>query len=85
MEEYKITILLPLKNYQLDFLKRAIESIMNQSDPHWYVFIIIEKSDYDHFKKVLEIELGDSRIEMITNEGRKILVAPASQWLSRLP
>lgn len=72
MEEYRITILMPLKNYRLEFLKKAIESIMNQSDPHWYVLIIIEKGEYDHFKKVLDRELGDSRIEMITNEGRKL-------------
>ena len=72
MEEYRITILVPLKNYRLDFLKKAVESIMNQSDPYWYMLIITEKSDYDNFKNILDRELGDSRIEMITNEGRKL-------------
>ena len=72
MDERFITAIMPLKNYHLDYLQKAVESVTNQSCPHWHLLVVVENSDFDHFKKVLENELEDSRIEIIINQGRKL-------------
>ena len=72
MEEYRITVLMPLKNYRLDFLKKAVESVLNQSCPYWYLLIITEEDDFANFSKLLESEMRDSRVELIVNKGRKL-------------
>jgi glycosyltransferase involved in cell wall biosynthesis len=72
MNQDSVTILMPLKNYHPVFLRKALESVTNQSCPYWRLLIIAEKRDFEHFTRLLEIELADSRIEIISNEGRKL-------------
>jgi glycosyltransferase involved in cell wall biosynthesis len=72
MNEQFITVLMPLKNYRLDYLKKAIQSVISQSCPNWHLVIIIEKSDFDHFRELLEKELDDPRIEMIIIKGQTL-------------
>ena len=45
---------------------------MNQSCPYWRLLIIVEKRHLGHFRSVLDIELADSRVDIIANEGRKL-------------
>ena len=72
MNRAGLTILMPLKNYHSVFLRKALESVLNQSCPHWRLLTIVEKRDLEHFRKLLEVESADPRIEIITNEGRKL-------------
>jgi glycosyltransferase involved in cell wall biosynthesis len=72
MNEYLVTVLMPLKHFHLYFLKRAAESVIKQSCPNWHMIIVVEKGDSDNFRRPLEKELKDPRIRVITNEGRKL-------------
>ena len=72
MNRAGLTILMPLKNYHPVFLRKALESVINQSCPYWRLLIIVEMRDFGHFRNLLEIELADSRIDIISNEGRKL-------------
>ncbi len=72
MNEHRVTVLMPLKNYHPVFLRKALGSVMNQSCPDWDLLIIVEKRDSDHFRKLLHQGLADSRVAMIVNEGRKL-------------
>lgn len=72
MKEPRITVLMALKNYHIDYLRRAVDSIVNQRCPRWQLLIIVEEEDFDGFSDILKEELDDSRIEMIKNEGRKL-------------
>jgi glycosyltransferase involved in cell wall biosynthesis len=72
MNREGVTILMPLKNYHPVFLRKALESVLNQSCPYWRLLTIVEKRDLEHFRKLLEVESADPRIEIITNEGRKL-------------
>jgi glycosyltransferase involved in cell wall biosynthesis len=72
MNQNKVTALVPLKNYHPVFLKKALGSVIDQSCPDWELLIIVEKRNSDHFRKLLEQELADSRVGMILNEGRKL-------------
>ncbi|MGH7962491.1 MAG: glycosyltransferase [Candidatus Binatia bacterium] len=72
MEGQFLTILMPLKNYHLQYLQRSIESVITQSYSQWKLLVIVEKGDFHHFGKTLKKELNDSRIEIITNQGRKL-------------
>lgn len=71
-EPCRLTALMPLKNYHLPYVRKAIESLANQSSPLWNLLIIVEASDYELFSGLLQKELTDSRIRMIRNESRKL-------------
>lgn len=61
-----------LKNYHIDYLRRAVDCIVNQQCQLWRMLIIVEENDFAGFSDILEDDLCDSRIEMIKNEGRKL-------------
>ncbi len=71
MNQCLVTVLMPLKNFHPRFLKKAVESLISQSCPYWQIIIIVEKQS-GNFKEPLEKELGDPRIRVIVNEGRKL-------------
>ena len=67
-----LTVLLPVKNYHLAHLHKAVCSIINQTSPHWRLLIVVEKSDLDNFRSLLREFLADPRITLLENEGRKL-------------
>jgi glycosyltransferase involved in cell wall biosynthesis len=67
-----ITALMPLRHFHPNYLRKALASILTQSCRDWRLLIVVEKSDGDAFKTLLEAELADPRIELIANEGRKL-------------
>ncbi len=73
MEEHcRITALMPLKNFHLPYVRKAIASLRNQSSPLWKLLIIVENRDFQRLSSLLQNELADSRICMIRNEARKL-------------
>jgi glycosyltransferase involved in cell wall biosynthesis len=68
----EITILMPLRAYHPVFLNEALDSVAQQTSPHWELKIIVEKSDIGKFRKVLERVLQDPRVELVINTGRKL-------------
>jgi glycosyltransferase involved in cell wall biosynthesis len=72
MNECRVTVLMPLKHYHPHFLKKAVESIINQACSYWFIIIVVEKSNFDNSRRFLEKELKDSRIQVSINEGRKL-------------
>ena len=67
-----VTALMPLKNYQRDFLFKAFGSLDAQSSPDWRLLVIVEREDHAEFTRLLERELADARCRLIVNEGRKL-------------
>ena len=67
-----ITVLMPLKNYERDFLFTALKSLTTQTCPDWRLLIIVEEEDRAKFEHLLEDELADARSRLIVNEGRKL-------------
>lgn len=63
---------MPVKNYQRDFLVKALDSLTHQSCPDWRLLIIVEREDVAKFEHLLEDELTDARSRLIVNEGRKL-------------
>lgn len=72
MCEKLVAVLMPLKNYHPIFLNKAINSVINQTHPYWDLLIIVENRDLKKFRKLLERELKDRRIQIILNEGKKL-------------
>lgn len=68
----KITILMPLKSYQPDFLREALESVLQQTSPRWELCVIVEQRDSSKFKKILAATLDDDRVRLVVNRGRKL-------------
>lgn len=72
MSSASVTILMPLRQYQPEFLNKSLKSVLGQSDAHWELCIIVERGDHAHFKKLLKRELEDARIALIASQGRRL-------------
>ena len=70
--ESLVTALMPLRNYERDFLFAALQSLNDQTSAEWRLLIVVERRDREHFERLLERELADTRISLIVNEGRKL-------------
>lgn len=62
---------MPLKYYHLEFLRKSVDSIIQQRCPHWNLAIVVEKADFAKFGELFEKELTDPRIDIIVNQGAK--------------
>lgn len=67
-----VTALMPLKNYEREFLFKALRSLTAQSSPDWRLLVIVEREDRVTFEPLLRAELADARASLIVNEGRKL-------------
>ena len=60
-----ITVLMPVYNPPVDFLRKAIESVRRQLYPHWELCIADDASTLPHVRAVLEeVMRNDSRIRV---------------------
>ena len=62
-----LTVLLPLKNYQPQFLSEALDSIFRQTRSDWRLVIIVEPEDAESLRTVLAAALEDSRVRLVQN------------------
>lgn len=67
-----LTVLMPLKNFHAEFLRLAIDSLLQQTCPAWRLRIVVERADLARFRRLLAEPLEDARIEIDVNEGRKL-------------
>ena len=67
-----VTALMPLKNYEREFLFKAFDSMAVQTSPDWRLVIIVERRDRTAFEHLLQRELADARIRLVVNDGRKL-------------
>jgi glycosyltransferase involved in cell wall biosynthesis len=65
-----LTAIMPLKNYHPEFLRKALRSLFDQSDPGWRLLIVVEREDASSFRRLLASALDDLRVELVANEGR---------------
>jgi glycosyltransferase involved in cell wall biosynthesis len=68
-EQSRVTALLPLKEFDREFLRRALDSILEQSSPRWRLIVIAEREDLRHFRQLLSAELEDPRVLLVPNQG----------------
>jgi glycosyltransferase involved in cell wall biosynthesis/GT2 family glycosyltransferase len=67
-----ITALMPVKDHDPRLLREAIGSLAAQTSPRWRLLVIVEPGDVDAFEALLADALGDERVELVANEGRKL-------------
>lgn len=67
-----LSVLMPLKHYQPRFLREALDSLIIQRDPEWRLVIVVEPEELARFRVLLSDALGDPRVRVIPNEGRKL-------------
>ena len=72
MDDFQITVIMPLKNYHLGYLRKAVGSVIGQSSPAWHLVIVAEEGNIKTFRSLLQADLEDSRVEIIPNRGRKL-------------
>lgn len=67
-----ITAIVPIKAYHEGYLREAFGSLFAQTDPDWRAIVVVEPEDLSRFRTVLAGELGDARVALVANEGRKL-------------
>jgi glycosyltransferase involved in cell wall biosynthesis len=72
MNQPRITVLLPLKHYHPEYLRKAVDSVIKQRCHDWRLLTIVEEGDLRHFAELLQEKRDDSRIHVIANQGRKL-------------
>ncbi|MEM2690118.1 MAG: glycosyltransferase family 2 protein [Nitrososphaerota archaeon] len=66
-----ISIIMPVWNTPEAYLRRAIESVLNQLYPYWELCIADDASEYPHIRRVLnEYQSKDKRIKVVFREKR---------------
>jgi glycosyltransferase involved in cell wall biosynthesis len=68
----RITVLMPLRQYRPEFLRKSLSSVFSQSSAQWELCIVVEKRDQAHFEGLLKTELQDPRVALISNQGRRL-------------
>ncbi|MEM5566240.1 glycosyltransferase family 2 protein [Psychroserpens sp. AS72] len=74
MHKPLISILTPFKNTS-QYLTECLDSIINQSYPHWELLIVDDHSTDESYKTVLAFAEMDNRIKLIKNSGHGIIEA----------
>ena len=72
MNEARLTVLMPIKNYARRFLEQSLRSIADQTCDAWRLVVIVEAQDRAHFEGVLQWLLPDPRVQLTTNQGRQL-------------
>ena len=70
--EPALTVLMPLRNHHPELLRRALASLFAQTSPAWRLLVVVEAADVRRFAGLLAPELGDARVRLVANEGRKL-------------
>jgi glycosyltransferase involved in cell wall biosynthesis len=69
MSKSLITVIMPLKYYHPEFLKKSVQSITQQSCPDWNLSVVVEPADLAKFGKLFERDFPDPRNQVIANQG----------------
>lgn len=64
-----VTVIMPLKYYHPEFLKKSVQSITRQSSRDWNLAVVVEPSDFAKFRTLFEKEFPDPRVQVIANRG----------------
>jgi O-antigen biosynthesis protein len=67
-----VTAILPVRDYQPEYLRRAVDSVLAQTSPEWRLSIVVEDDVRAGVETVLARALLDARIAVAVNEGRKL-------------
>lgn len=68
----KITIVVPLKGGHADYVRAAVQSVLDQSSPRWSLLIVVEGREVAERRSWIESWLDDARVRVVANEGRRL-------------
>ena len=64
-EDIKVTVILPIYNEKIDFLRKSIESLINQSLTAWNCILILEGNSKTNLNFLDNIVKKDPRFTLI--------------------
>ena len=68
----QVTVCLPVKAHDARYLREAVDSIASQSSDAWELLIVVEPEVSEPVSQVLAGRLGDPRVRVLENEGRRL-------------
>jgi len=67
-----VTVVVPVKHFHEPFLFEAIGSIQAQTNPSWFLDIVVEPAAVKAFQSLLGPVLADRRISLVENRGNAL-------------
>jgi glycosyltransferase involved in cell wall biosynthesis len=67
-----VTVLMPIRKYDPDYLGDAVDSLLEQTSPAWRLLGILDGARPDGVKAALGPRLEDPRVDLVRNEGRRL-------------
>ncbi len=71
----RLTVFIPVKHFQPQFLRQAVESVFAQTRDDWSLLIVGDEHAEQDFRPVIANELNDSRVRVVNRTGRKLAAA----------
>lgn len=68
----RVTAVIPIKDYHEAYMREAFASLFGQTTPDWLAIVVVEPHDLEFFGSLLAAELGDERVRLLANDGRKL-------------
>jgi glycosyltransferase involved in cell wall biosynthesis len=60
---------MPLRYYHPDFLKKSVQSVIQQTCPDWKLLVVVEENDFAKLTGLFEEQVRDPRVDIIVNQG----------------
>src|SRR5262245_7289978 len=60
---------MPLRYYHPDFLKKSVQSVIQQTCPDWKLLVVVEENDVANLTRLFEYQVRDPRVDIIVNQG----------------
>lgn len=70
-----VTAVIPVRHYHPTYLRRAIESVLDQSSPDWRLLIVADRELDAPFLSIVEPATTDRRVQVIPCEGSGLAAA----------
>jgi glycosyltransferase involved in cell wall biosynthesis len=67
-----LTVIMPVRDYGADYLRAAVDSLLEQTSADWRLVIVADGPGHDELRSVLEPRCADPRIALVDNEGRRL-------------
>ena len=74
MPEPRLTVLMPVRDYQPAYLKRALSSVLGQTSPRWRL-VVIDDGSGGALGEVLRPALSDERVRLVQSVPRGFAAA----------
>jgi len=72
LEQSAVTVLMPIRTYDPEYLEIAVTSLIDQTSPCWRLVTVADPADLSRITHALDPWSGDERVRLVKNEGVRL-------------